>query len=744
MPRSLCAVLLSFLLSGGLVYGAEPVAKLEAAASGNQQQGIEFFEKHIRPVLVANCYECHSTEADASEGGLLLDSREAIRRGGESGPAVTPGNTGKSLLLSALRYDGLEMPPDNKLPADVVARFEAWIKMGAPDPREPASGEPVKQPAAEGIDFAAGKKFWSFQRPQLQPLPAVKQRDWPVNRIDYFTLARMEQHKLQPASAAQPQRLVRRMYYDVTGLPPAPAEISKWTAAIEQAATPAEKKQVLSSLADELVSSPHYGERWARLWLDVARYAEDQAHIVGNNKSLFYPNAHLYRDWVINAFNNDLPYTTFIQQQLAADLVDKPSEDDKSGNENLVALGFIGLGPKYYRRNSPEVMADEWEDRVDTVTRGLLGLTVACARCHDHKFDPVETEDYYALAGVFASTRMVNFPLPGKKADGKNGETKSPGNAMHIVTDHKPHDIKVHIRGNVKTQGDTVPRRFLKVLCEDEPQHFQQGSGRAELAAAITSRNNPLAARVYVNRIWGQLMGSYLVPTPSNYGLMGQQPTHPQLLDDLAVRFMDNGWSTKWLVREIIGSQTYQQSALGDAKSMQADPSNTWLARMNRKRLSVESYRDGVLAVSGQLQPEVGGPSIDVASPDVQRRSIYGSVSRFQLNPMLAMFDFPDPNTHSAVRTETTTALQKLFALNSPFMVKHATHLATRLEKAHPGDLAAQVNLASLLAFGRAAEAPEVEWAVQFVDAAGQKQRDQRRIQFAQIMLISNEMMYVD
>jgi len=315
---------------------------------------------------------------------------------------------------------------------------------------------------------------------------------------------------------------------------------------------------------------------------------------------------------------------------------------------------------------------------------------------------------------------------------------------MHIVADSKPHDIKVHIRGNVKTQGDLAPRRFLRVLCDEEPAKFVAGSGRAELADSIASSRNPLTARVFVNRIWGQLTGSFLVATPSNFGRMGERPVHPALLDDLSARLMENNWSTKWLVREIVLSQTYRQSASGSEKSHQEDPDNVWMARMNRRRLSIESWRDGVLAVSGELQATTGGPSIDVANPASNRRSVYSQVSRFQLNPMLAMFDFPDPNTHSARRTGTTTALQKLFALNSPFMVKHAEQFAARLASSHPADLAGQVRLAFRLACGRAPAESELAWAVGFLKHDDAEHRDSRRTQFAQVMLISNEMMYVD
>ena len=286
---------------------------------------------------------------------------------------------------------------------------------------------------------------------------------------------------------------------------------------------------------DRLLDSPHYGERWARVWLDIARYAEDQAHIVGNNKALFFPNAYLFRDWVINALNSNVPYDRFILLQLAADLLEPESVD------NTAALGFIGLGPKYYRRNDPEVMADEWEDRVDVVMRGLQGLTVACARCHDHKYDPVSTEDYYALAGVFAGTEMFNRPLNKEAETSKNGHASKPEQALHVVRDGQPTDLAVMIRGDVANRGDTVPRGFIQVAFPGGRRTFQNGSGRAELAECITDPANPLTARVIVNRIWQQFFGRGIVVTTSNFGKLGERPSHPELLDDLATGFVNNG-----------------------------------------------------------------------------------------------------------------------------------------------------------------------------------------------------------
>jgi hypothetical protein len=457
--------------------------------------GTDFFEKRIRPVLVESCYECHSAKAQTKgdlKGGLSLDTGAGLLKGGDSGPAIVPGKPGESLLVEALNYDSFEMPPKGKLKPDVIADFKKWIEMGAPDPR---SGEAVPvESAKKEIDFGEAGKHWSFQPPRQSPLPKVKDGDWIKRPLDAFVLKRIEDANLSPAEQADARTWFRRVTLDLTGLLPTPEEMQSFLAD----PSPDAKRQAV----ERLLSSAHYGEHWARLWLDIARYAEDQAHIVGNDRSLCYPNAWMYRDWVIGALNGDLPYDRFIKLQLAADLLDPKDE------ENRVALGFIGIGPKYYRRNAPEVMADEWEDRVDVVARGLLGLTVACARCHDHKYDPIETEDYYALAGVFASTSMVNQPLDSKKKEGeddKKQKNKNPDDSIHIIKEGKPTDLPVYIRGDVKNKGPIVKRRFLKIL-DPEQTPFENASGRLELANAIADRENPLTARVIVNRVWGSVL----------------------------------------------------------------------------------------------------------------------------------------------------------------------------------------------------------------------------------------------
>jgi hypothetical protein len=465
------------------------------------------------------------------------------------------------------------------------------------------------------------------------------------------------------------------------------------------------------------------GERLASLWLPLARYAEDQAHQVGKDTTMFYPKAHLYREWVIGAFNRDLPYDRFLSLQLAADKL-------PGGKDELAALGLLGLGPKYYDRGRLAVMADEWEDRVDTVTRSMLGLTVGCARCHDHKYEPITMSDYYALAGVFASTRMVNRGPDGKPVEGKVEADKMPAGTLHLVEDGPAKDLNVFRRGNVDNKGPVAERRFLRILSGGEPVRFQDGSGRRELAASITDRANPLTARVMVNRLWALCFGEPIVPTPSNFGHSGERPADAALLDDLAVRFMEQGWSVKTLLREMTLSAAYRRAS-------QSAPGG-----MPRRRLSVEQWRDQVLAVTGELNL-AAGPSQELDDPKNLRRTVHARVSRLKLNDLLMQFDYPDANVHAEKRASTTTPMLKLFMLNSPFMLERADAFARRVAKEAGRVEAARVTRAYELLFGRAPDAEELRLAGDFL-ARPAGAGVSRWTQYAQALLISNEALYVD
>jgi hypothetical protein len=425
-----------------------------------------------------------------------------------------------------------------------------------------------------------------------------------------------------------------------------------------------------------------------------------------------------------------------VQLQIAADKLPDAVKSD------LPALGFLGLGPKYYNRGRIEVMADEWEDRVDTVTRTTLGLTVACARCHDHKFDPVSQRDYYALAGVFASTRMVNKTADGRVQKADEKVIQWDPETLHVVEDGEPQDLNLFIRGNAARKGPVVPRRFLGILSAGTPQQFKEGSGRRELALAITDRNNPLTARVMVNRVWGMLTGRPIVATPSNFGHSGSTPTHPELLDDLAVRFMAGGWSVKSLVREIVCSSTYRQSAKA-GESARLDPANELLGRMNRRRMTIEQWRDSVLYVSGRLGAG-GGESMELDDPENLRRTVYARISRLKLNDLLTQFDYPDANVHAEGRSVTNTPIQKLFVLNNPFVIEQAKALAARLtaEAADGGD-AARIARAYRLLFAREPSRDEVRLGVEFLQEPEAWEMS-RWEQYAQVLLASNEAIYVD
>lgn len=580
-----------------------------------------------------------------------------------------------------------------------------------------------------GLDWSRERQFWSFQPPQEHARPDISRKDWPARQIDYFILKELEGQGIAPSPRASERALIRRLSFDITGLPPAPGEVDGFLNDSSPGA--------YDRLVERLLSSPRFGERLASMWLPLARYAEDQAHQVGKDTKYFYPHAYKYREWVIKAFNGDLPYDQFLKLQLAADAYQAAAED-------LAALGFIGLGPKYYNRNRLDVLVTEYEDRVDTVTRAMLGLTVACARCHDHKFEPITMEDYYAMAGVFAGTKMVNKP-PGGEPEKKDVQAdKMDPSTLHIVEDKGATNLNIFVRGDVDRKGPVVERRFLRILSEGEPEPFSdENSGRKELAEAIGSPENPLTARVFVNRVWAEFFGQPLVSSPSNFGHSGEKPSHPELLDDLAARFMANGWSTKWLVREIALSSTYQQSSSpsGREHAGKVDPANRLLWKMNRKRLTIEQWRDSILFVSGHLENE-GGQSLELDDPENHRRTVYARISRLKLDDTLMQFDYPDANVHAEQRFSTTTPMQKLFVLNSPFMLAQASAVAERLTRETPENDAARIHRGYRLLFGRDPLKTEVELGLEFVRTA--QEHDSAWQQYAQVLLGSNEMFYVD
>ncbi len=1069
------------------------LAFLLIGAADPTPEGIEFFEAKIRPVLVKSCFSCHSNEAKSLKAGLRLDSAPAMRQGGDGGPAVVPGNVEESLLISALRYESSQMPPSGKLPEETIADFTKWVEMGAPDPRATAPAAPTSN--HKRVDLAAARQFWSFQPPQTHATADVKDRGWAHTSIDRHIIAALESKGLKPVRAAGKRELIRRATFDLTGLPPTPEEIEAFLAD--------DKPDAFDRVVERLLASPHYGERWGRYWLDVARYAEDQAHTFAT-----VPNTsgYRYRDWVVQAFNSDLPYDRFVKLQVAGDQL---PEGLNPPYEGRIALGFFGLGAQYYKNSdAAKAAADELDDRVDTLTRGFLGLTVSCARCHDHKFDPIPTQDYYSLAGIFQSSKLANTPLvpddevnrfqqeqeklkaaenelkmfrenekakiveanlerldayllaarsllasgkasPGAArnegldpvflerwakllrsknetarrletldswrafaslatpdkaeegqgttaslaaaaqgvrdevrrlsarrvvtksepfvdldldiagakrlylvvADGGDGQscdwadwiepkligpagekkltelpwksassgfgtvqvgknvgggplrvagytptygigthapsviifdlpagytrfksragldnggtdqaggegatvqflattrkpetlsgcllytsdqaggegatvqflattrkpetlsgvlgvdgavdgpkaellkvlfgekgvfaiadadliktfqgdlvsrnqgltakveqlqtsTRQPYPIAHSLVEAATADMHVFVRGNPAQQGELAPRRFLRILAGDNPARFTKGSGRLELAEAIASPDNPLTARVMVNRIWQNHFGRGLVGTSSNFGTLGERPSHPEILDELAKLFVTSGWSIKTIHREIMRSATYQLSTDFDEHNFQVDADNRLLWRANRRRLDVESWRDAFLAVSGRLDATVGGPSLLLSDPANHRRTLYAKISRHDLDSLLRLFDFPDPNITSDKRNQTTVPQQQLFVLNSPFVVEQAKALTRRLQAdvGPKGDDVARIRRAYFLLYGRPVEDDETAMGLAYLAASDEPgdpsaPRVTRWDRYAQVLLSSNEFLYLD
>ena len=795
------------------------VLVLATASACADEDGVTLFETKIRPILAGTCFKCHGGEKTAHN--LRVDSREALIRGGKSGAAVAPGEPGKSLLLKAVRRDDdavSHMPPDGPLTKEVVADFERWLKLGAPWPQDKG-----------GVTAFEQKSHWAFQPVKRPPLPQINAEP-AENGIDLFIAAERTKHHLAAASVATRQTLLRRVYFDLIGLPPAPEEAAIFMAD--------ESPDSWPRLIDRLLASPRYGERWGRHWMDLARYADT----AGDNADYPVPESRLYRDYIIDAFNADKPYDQFAQEQLAGDLLAQvPGASREKFAEQTIATGFLALSRRY-ATGPYELWHLTLEDTVDTTGRVFLGLTFKCARCHDHKFDPLTQEDYYALYGIFASTQ---FPWPGgeefqsksfgrkefiplappmeteaawkvhreqlallegeiKRLEGEaaakkelkvasevlpllgSRDTKDPIAALkaerrdrersgmprqvpgaYAVRDGSAADVPLQQKGDPGQPGSVVPRGAPKFLLPGSsgPQIPAGQSGRLQLAQWVTRPENPLAARVMANRIWQEHFGKGIVGTPSNFGLRGEPPTHPELLDSLALHFVDSQWSVKKMHRLILTSRTWQLSTEGNTTT--DDPANRFYSRFDRRRLDAESIRDSLLSVSGMLDLRRPGehpfppmtawnwtqhtPFKDVYPSN--HRSVFLMSQRLQRHPFLALFDAPDTNTTTEKRTSSTVPLQALYWMNSREVREQAEAFTQRLTTAAAGRQE-RIELAYRLAYAREPAAAEIGKGLAYLDehqrnlaltglTAAEAERE-AWLSLARVILSSSEFVYVD
>jgi len=717
---------------------------------------MEFFENKIRPILAENCYKCHSLQAEKVKGGLLLDTREGVLKGGESGPVIVPGDPEKSLLIKAVRYTDpdLQMPPKGqRLAPTQVADLVAWVRMGAPDPRMGG--------ATRNASSGSGKNHWAWQPVTKPAVPEVKDAAWCQTPIDNFILAKLEARELKPNRAADKRTLIRRATFDLIGLPPTPEEVDQFVKD--------DSPEAFAKIVDRLLASPHYGERWGRHWLDVARYSDTKGQVRRQREDPNYPYAWTYRDYVIRSFNEDKPYNLFIMEQIAADKLPATARNPT----NLAALGFLTVGDRFMGMQN-----DIINDRIDVVTKGFLGLTVTCARCHDHKFDPIPTKDYYSLRGIFVSSGEPSIePIISKIEGGaeyrdyykkrmalesektvleakflearraRNREAlqtlqrafrenqgavarlemthpAAPVRAMVIEDIGRPHDSPVFVRGDAGNKGPVVPRRFLEVLSGPDRPAFRSGSGRVQLAYAIASNTNPITARVMINRMWLHHFGEGFVPTPDDLGTMSEPPSHPELLDYLASCFMDEGWSIKKMHRLIMLSSVYQESSANNPRFVQADPNNRLLWRANIRRLEFEALRDSLLAIGGRLNGTMYGRPVHFErQPNSARRTIYGFVDRSDVADVLINFDFANPDLPSGRRHETTVPQQALFLMNSPLVVEQAKRLVSLSEFHSCQDDAARIRFLYERIWQRPPRPEEIKLGLEFVAQAPSPER---------------------
>jgi mono/diheme cytochrome c family protein len=807
------------------------------AAAADQDAQLRHFESKVRPLLLQRCGECHG--AEKQEGGFRVDSPAALRRGGSSGSTIVAGNPEKSLLVSAIVYkdEALQMPPSGKLPTAEIAVIEEWVRAGAALPED--AGAPLPQKSVGDEQLAEGRRFWAFQPPVPRPLPSVGNSAWSRTAIDRFILEKLESERIAPAADADSATWFRRAAFDLTGLPPDPDAVQ----ALLADTAPDARARVL----DRLLASPRYGERYARHWLDIARYADSN----GLDENVAYGTAFRYRDYVVTSLNRDKPFDRFLQEQIAGDLLpdDSPSSSPTSAAptsaaptsaeptsaeptsdgtassgptlsrqtpsvppaaetptdeqlasryERLIATGFLALGPKVLAEVDEKKMEmDIVDEQIDVLGRSVLGLTFGCCRCHDHKFDPLSTSDYYALAGIFKSTRTMEhfrkvarwhenptptreeldrkaahtaqvaakkrtiderFAAASAEARTKLGDMAPPADLEPLFADAAKADLKrlrdelkalekaapvfstalgvtdgvvaevpIHVRGSHLSLGQTVTRRFPRVLAGEAAFRPDQ-SGRLELARWLTRPDHPLTGRVLVNRLWRWHFGQGLVRSTDNFGKLGERPSHPEMLDWLAVDLVRQQWSLKRMHRDWMLSRVYGLSTRIGAAERERDPENRWLARGSVRRLEAEAIRDSLLSVSGGLELSMGGSLLHVKNReylfdhtskdgtkyDSPRRSLYLPVIRNNLYDVFQLFDYADASVLNGNRDATTVAPQALFLLNSQLATQASARLADAVQAAATDD-AGRVAWLYWNAYGRSPTTAESERALRFL-----------------------------
>lgn len=783
----------------------------------------EFFDARVRPVLAKNCLTCHDATL---RGGLTLDTREHLLKGGNSGPAIVVGDPDKSLLIQAvLQKNGRsKMPPGKQLSDAELADLVEWVKKGAV-----WSGGALTAAAEDYRITPEQKAFWSFQPPKKKSVPNAQGDTWVRTPVDKFILAKLKAKGLKPAPDASKRVLIRRATFDLTGLPPTPQEVATFLAD--------QSPQAFAKVVDRLLASPHYGERWGRHWLDIVRYADT----AGDSADYPVPQAYLYRNYVIYSFNQDKPYDEFIREQIAGDLLPSHSEPEKW--EQTIATGYLAIAKRFSVKpeNYKYLTID---DTIDNLGKTFIGLSIACARCHDHKYDPISSKDYYGVYGILDSTRYpfagsenINeqrdfvFRLPKEKVEGTlkpfddllkplderlkqlkeeekalvdkakagaGAEEPTQPVAAHRTAEEinkdireikrqrqkiraeipqlesayaeaesSPHDAPVLLRGDPQKKGDMVPRHFLQILGGQPLPPDDKSSGRLQLAGWISNPENPLTARVMVNRIWQYHFGKGIVTTASDYGKRGKAPTHPELLDYLATRFIESGWSVKSMHRLIMLSRTYQLSSEGPAENAQVDPGNELYWKFNRQRLDAESIRDAMLKVSGDLDPSIGTEhpfpnpanwnwtqhNPFAAVYDTNQRSVYMMVQRSQRNPYLSIFDGADPNVSTAERPSSITPLQALFVMNSQFVHDRSEHFAARLID-DASDNTRRLNIVFETALCRPPSSDEKQRALAYLADVMQKLQasgvspdlviQESWASFLRSLMASNEFIYID